>query len=46
MSPEKKTAKRLIGYARVSAQQQELLRQTQALRRVGCDVIFSEMIDA
>jgi hypothetical protein len=35
MSPEKKPKKRLVGYARISAQQQELPRQTKALMRVG-----------
>jgi hypothetical protein len=39
-------AKRLVGYARGSTQQQELPRQTKALERVGCDVICSDMIDA
>jgi DNA invertase Pin-like site-specific DNA recombinase len=31
---EKKPAKRLIGYARVSTQQQDLARQTNALKRL------------
>jgi DNA invertase Pin-like site-specific DNA recombinase len=42
MSPEKKPKKRLIGYARVSTQQQELPRQTKALKRVGCGMIYSD----
>ena len=42
MSRETKPKKRLIGYARVSTQQQELPRQTKALKRVGCDVIYSD----
>jgi hypothetical protein len=42
MSPEKKPKKRLIGYARVSTQQQGLPRQTKALKRVGCAVIYSD----
>src|SRR5580658_7454035 len=42
MSLETKPAKRLIGYARVSTQQQDLARQTKALRRLGCSVIYSD----
>jgi hypothetical protein len=42
MSPEKKPKKRLIGCARVSTQQQGLPRQTKALKRVGCAVIYSD----
>jgi DNA invertase Pin-like site-specific DNA recombinase len=42
MSLKTKPAKRLIGYARVSTQQQDLGRQTKALRRLGCAVIYSD----
>jgi DNA invertase Pin-like site-specific DNA recombinase len=42
MSLKTKPAKRLIGYARVSTQQQDLARQTKALRRLGCAVIYSD----
>ncbi len=42
MSLEKRPAKRLIGYARVSTQQQNLARQTKALKRVGCAVVYSD----
>ena len=42
MSPEKKPKKRLIGYARVSTQRQDLARQIKALKRLPCDVIFSD----
>jgi DNA invertase Pin-like site-specific DNA recombinase len=42
MSLEKKPAKRLIGYARVSTQRQDLARQTQALKRLGCAALYSD----
>ncbi len=42
MSRKKKTPKRRIGYARVSTEQQDLARQTKALTRLGCAVIYSD----
>ena len=37
-----KSKKRLIGYARVSRERQDLARQIKALKRLGCDVIYSD----
>ena len=42
MSLENKPKKRLIGYARVSTQQQDLTRQTKALKRLGCAVVYAD----
>ena len=42
MSLKTQPKKRLIGYARVSTQQQDLARQVKALRRLGCGVIYSD----
>src|ERR1700677_3598581 len=42
MSLENKPKKRLIGYARVSTQQQDITRQTKALKRLGCAVVYSD----
>jgi DNA invertase Pin-like site-specific DNA recombinase len=42
MSLEKKTKKRLIGYARVSRERQDLARQIRALKHLGCAVIYSD----
>jgi DNA invertase Pin-like site-specific DNA recombinase len=42
MSLKSKRAKRLLGYARVSTQQQDLARQTKVLKRLGCAVIYAD----
>ena len=42
MSLETKPEKRLVGYARVSTESQDLARQTKALKRLGCAVIYSD----
>jgi DNA invertase Pin-like site-specific DNA recombinase len=42
MSLKNTLKKRRIGYARVSIHQQDLARQIKALRREGCDPIYSD----
>ena len=42
MSYKKKTGKMLVGYARVSTQEQNLELQINALKEVGCKKIFME----
>jgi len=42
LSLKTKPEKRLIGYARVSTQQQDLARQTKALKLLGCGVIYAD----
>jgi DNA invertase Pin-like site-specific DNA recombinase len=42
MSLETNPEKRLIGYARVSTQRQDLARQVKALKRLGCAVVYAD----
>jgi DNA invertase Pin-like site-specific DNA recombinase len=39
---QKKVQKRLIGYARMSTQSQDLARQVKALKRAGCARVYSD----
>lgn len=42
MSLKTQSKKRFIGYARISTREQDLARQTKALKRLGCAVVCSD----